>query len=56
MKTRATSKKLATRKRAYRKRVKTSKCRGKGPAACRGTNILLKVKKEVSVENHIMLN
>lgn len=38
MKTRATSKNLATRKRIYRKRVKTSKCRGKGPAVCRGTS------------------
>jgi len=38
MKTRSTQKKLTSRKRAYRKRVKTSKCRGKGPAACRGTS------------------
>ena len=37
MKTRATSRNLTTRKRAYRRRVKMSKCRGKGPAACRGT-------------------
>ena len=37
MKTRSNSKKNATRKRVYRKRVKTSKCRGKGPASCRGT-------------------
>lgn len=37
MKTRSSTKANATRKRVYRKRVKTSKCRGKGPAACRGT-------------------
>jgi len=37
MKTRAVHKRSASAKRSYRRRVRASKCRGKGPASCRGT-------------------
>lgn len=29
---------LASAKKSYARRVRSSKCRGKGPAACRGTS------------------
>ena len=32
-----TRKSLKSRRRSYRRHAKTSKCKGKGPAACRGT-------------------
>jgi len=35
--TRSRSKKLLSARRSYRKRVRASTCRKKGPAACRGT-------------------
>lgn len=37
VKTRSHSRKSASAKRSYRRRVKSSTCRGKGPAVCRGT-------------------
>ena len=36
MLTRTTKKHLMSRNRSYAKRVRNSKCRGAGPAACRG--------------------
>ena len=35
--TRRRSRSLASRRRSYRRHAKSSKCKGKGPAACRGT-------------------
>ena len=35
--TRSRAKKLSSARRSYRKRVRSSSCRKKGPAACRGT-------------------
>ena len=35
--TRRRTKSLASRRRSYRRHAKSSKCKGKGPAACRGT-------------------
>jgi len=35
--TRRRAKSLKSRGRSYRRHLKKSKCRGKGPAACRGT-------------------
>ena len=35
--TRRRSRSLASRRRSYRRHSKSSKCKGKGPAACRGT-------------------
>ena len=37
-KTRAAHKRSASARRSYRRRVKSSHCRGKGPAACRGAS------------------
>ena len=38
VKTRAHSRKMSSARRSYRRRVKASHCRGKGPAVCRGTS------------------
>ena len=38
VKTRAHSRKRSSARRSYRRRVKASACRGKGPAVCRGTS------------------
>lgn len=35
--TRRRARSLASRRRSYRRHAKSSKCKGKGPAACRGT-------------------
>lgn len=37
VKTRSHCRKSASAKRSYKRRVKASVCRGKGPAVCRGT-------------------
>ena len=37
-KTRAAHRRSASARRSYRRRVKASSCRGKGPAACRGAS------------------
>ena len=37
-KTRAAHRRSASARRSYRRRVKGSHCRGKGPAACRGAS------------------
>ena len=38
VKTRGAHRRSASARRSYRRRVKSSHCRGKGPAACRGAS------------------